>query len=61
MSIQDKVTIGVKAGSAQEMLFRGILSTGGTWQVTVNADSLAASSVYGVVFIEYLVQFRNRA
>jgi hypothetical protein len=59
-STQSPVTIAVKASSSAEMLFQPMLSPAGTWQITAVAQSLAASTSYGVVFIEYLVQFRNR-
>jgi len=60
-SVQEKSGIAVKAGSSQEMLFNNVRATGASWKVIVNADSLTGVVVYGLVYVEYLVQFRNRA
>jgi len=51
----------IRAGTAQEMLFQQVTSPGGTWAWAMTCTGLDPSTVYGVVFVEYLVQFRNRA
>jgi hypothetical protein len=60
-SIQKENTMRVRAGSSQEMLFQATASIAPTWQVTLTSDTVSPSASYGVVFIEYLVQLRNRA
>jgi hypothetical protein len=60
-SVQDRMTIGVKAGSSQEMLFNPVRTTGGSWKVVVNQDSLTPLTIYVLVYQEFLVQIRNRA
>jgi len=60
-SIQQRHSVAVKAGSAQEMLFQSSASIAPTWQTTFVMDTYSASAGYGAVFIEYVVQLRNRS
>jgi len=61
INIQKPHRTEIRAGSAQEMLFLTTASPAATWQWTMTAQSLDASTFYGTVFTEYFVQFRNRA
>lgn len=58
---QQPFVYSTKAGSAQEMLFRATTAPGATWQLDMNADGVSVSTSYGVMFQEFLVQFRNAA
>jgi len=59
-TIQDEITVGCKATSATEMLFQNVTATSATWSIGVAMDILTALTVYGVVFVEHLVQFRSK-
>jgi len=52
--------IDVRAGVLSEMDFQQSAAHAATWVVSLNSDTLTASTVYGVLWSELLVQFRNR-
>jgi len=59
-NIQQRRTIGVRAGTSTEMAFQNVRSTSATWCVGVSQDSLTPLISYGLVYIEQLVQFRSK-
>ncbi len=58
---QQSATFQTKAGSAQEMLFRATTAPGATWQLDANGEGFSISATWGTVYVEFLIQFRNRA
>jgi len=52
--------IDVRAGVLSEMDFQQSAAHTATWVVNLNSDTLSLSTVYGVLWSELLVQFRNR-
>jgi len=59
-SIQQRRTIGVRAGTLTEMAFINTRTTSATWCVGVNQDSLTALTAYGLMYQEHLIQFRSQ-
>jgi len=59
-SIQQRRTIGVRAGTLTEMAFINCRSTSATWCVGINQDSLTPLTAYGLMYHEHLVQFRSQ-
>jgi len=51
----------IRAGTAQEMLFKTTAAPNAQWNWTMTATNLSASGLYGQLFVEWFVQFRNRA
>jgi len=49
-----------RAGSAQEMLFRNTASPGAFWYYYLVANGASNGTVYGSLFVEWIVQFRAR-
>jgi len=52
--------IDVRSGVLSEMDFQQSAAHAATWVVNLNSDTLTPSTVYGVLWSELLVQFRNR-
>jgi len=60
-SVNQPFRIVVRATGSNEMQFLNTASPSGTSEVAFTAVGLTASTVYGDIYVEYLVQFRGRS
>lgn len=59
-SIQQSRMISVRADGPAEMSYANCSAPSPTWNIELTAAGLDVSTVYGGIFIEWYVQFRNR-
>jgi len=60
-NISQRWTYSVRAAAVSEMTFQVTGSPANTFQIGIYSDTLTASTAYGLLCVEALVQFRNRA
>jgi len=60
-SVNQSFRVGVRATGSNEMEFLNTSAPSGQSEVAFTSVGLTASTVYGDIYVEYLVQFRGRS